>query len=344
MKVWNALAHVRLCLKTLLHNTDGPFELIVIDNGSQPAVVEFLRTTARVDPRVRLVENPTNVGPGLANCQGVALAKNRLICLIDSDVLVPQGWLARLVAEFERRPGVKLLAPLNYHQTLSHPFGPENSAAAWFRTRKENERSSPLRQFHAYSGGLSIEEFDELMCSAHAGDLAAPVTLCPPDFIGTCCALLDADFVAAAGGIADPRFTGYGSEDVDLCWRIGEHGGQVARTAAVYVHHFHNSSLIDNEVDGEAELRTANQILYAKWGPKLIALAQAEIQRGGSLREYLERAFHLPAAVPPHDIDRGPARGRRPGRPTRPGDLAARRPMTTEPLCNVLPHIERMAP
>ena len=173
MKVWNALAHVRLCLKTLLHSTDGPFELIVIDNGSQPAVVEFLRATARDDPRVRLVENPTNVGPGLANCQGVALAKNRLICLIDSDVLVPQGWLARLVAEFERRPGVKLLAPLNYHQTLSHPFGPENSAAAWFRTRKEYERASPLRQFHAYSGGLSIDEFDELMCSAHAGELAA---------------------------------------------------------------------------------------------------------------------------------------------------------------------------
>ena len=65
----------------------------------------------------------------------------------------------------------------------------------------------------------------------------------------------------------------------------------MARTAAVYVHHFHNSSLIDNEVDGEAELRTANQILYAKWGPKLIALAQAEIQRGGSLREYLSAHF-----------------------------------------------------
>ena len=89
----------------------------------------------------------------------------------------------------------------------------------------------------------------------------------PPDFIGTCCALLDADFVAATGGIADPRFAGYGSEDVDLCWRIGERGGQVARTAAVYVHHFHNSSLIDNEVDGEAKLCTANRILYAKWGP-----------------------------------------------------------------------------
>ena len=289
MKVWNALPHVRLCLKTLLHNTDGPFELIVIDNGSKPEVAEFLRGTARGDPRIRLISNPTNTGPARANSQGFALAQHKLICLIDSDVLVPQRWLPRLVMEFEQHPGVKLLAPLNYHQTLSHPFGPDNSAAAWFRTRKENEHSSPLRQFHAYSGGLSIDEFDELMCSSHARELEAQT--CPPDFTGTCCALLDADFVAAAGGIADPRFAGYGSEDVDLCWRIGERGGQVARTTKVYVHHFHNSSLIDNEIDAEAALRAANQILYAKWGPNLIALIQAEVRRGGSLRAYLNGHF-----------------------------------------------------
>ena len=165
------------------------------------------------------------------------------------------------------------------------------------------------------------------MCSAHAGELTAPAL--PPDFIGTCSALLDADFVVAAGGIADPRFAGYGSEDVDLCWRIGEHGGQVARTAAVYVHHhFHDFSLINNEVDGEAELRTGNQILYGKWGPKLIALAQAEIQSGGSLAGVSERAFHLPAAVPPHDLDRGPPRGHRPRRHPRTGDLATGRSLT----------------
>ena len=186
-------------------------------------------------------------------------------------MLVPQGWLARLVTEFERRPDVKLLAPLNYHQTLSHPFGPENSAAAWFRTRKEYERALPLRQFHAYSGGLSIDEFDELMCSAHAGELAAH--MCPPDFIGTCCALLDADFVAAVAASPTPGSQATAARTSIRAWRIGERG-QVARTAAVYVHHFHNSSLIDNEVDGEAELRTANQILYAKWG--------AEAHRAGA--------------------------------------------------------------
>jgi GT2 family glycosyltransferase len=208
---------------------------------------------------------------------------------MDSDVLVPKGWLARLVAEFEQHPNVRLLAPLNYHQTLGHPFGPENSAQAWFRTRKESERSSPLRQFHIYSGGLSIEEFDEWMCSSQTGALTRYA--CPPDFVGTCCALLDADFIARAGGVADPRFAGYGSEDVDLCWRIGELGGEVARASSVYVHHFHNASLIDNAVDAEAALRAANQILYAKWKARLIALVQAEIRRCGSPREYLSAHF-----------------------------------------------------
>lgn len=289
MKVWNAGAHVRLCLKTLLQHTDDPFELIVVDNGSQREVVQFLRAAASSDPRIRLIENPTNVGPGHANQQGVAVARGRLICLMDSDVLLPNHWLARLVAEFERYPAVKLLAPLNYHQTLSHPFGPDNSAAAWFRVKAAQPSLSPLRQFYLYSGGLNIDEFDELMCSTHARPLAPQA--CPPTFIGTCCALLDADFVAAAGGVADPRFVGYGSEDVDLCWRIGERGGQIARTAAVYVHHFHNSSLIDNAVDSESALLRANRLLYAKWKPKLIGLCQAEKARGGSLKDYLSAYF-----------------------------------------------------
>ena len=277
MKTWNALPHVRLCVRTLLCNTDGSFELIVIDNGSRPDVVSFLIGLAQGDSRVRLVENRENVGPGAANRQGVALARGDLVCLIDSDVLVPRRWLSRLVAEFERHPGIKLLAPLSHNPTVGHPFGPDDSATEWFRVKQDHPRLSPLRQFHAYSRGLSIDEFDELMCSSNAGPLRPQA--CPPDFIGAACVLLDKHFVAAAGGVADPRFVKYGSEDVDLCWRIGERGGQVARTGVVYAHHFCNASLADNAADPGAALRTANNILYGKWQARLIDLCQAELAR-----------------------------------------------------------------
>jgi O-antigen biosynthesis protein len=289
MKVWNAFEHVRLCAGTLLRNTDVPFELIVIDNGSQPEVVRFLRHLAAADSRVLLIENRENVGPGRANLQGAAQARANLLCLIDSDVLVPQGWLSRLLAVHARHPEVRMLTPMRYHQTIDHPFEPANSLEAWFKVKKENARLSPLRQFYAYSRGLSIDEFDRLMCSENPQELK--VIECPPAFTGTCCALLDAQFVAGVGGVADTRFEGYGSEDVDLCWRIGENGGQVAETGAVYVHHYHHSSLIDNAIDGELALRTANQILYEKWQPRLIALAQAEILRSGLARDYLSAHF-----------------------------------------------------
>ncbi len=91
--------------------------------------------------------------------------------------------------------------------------------------------------------------------------------------------------------MADPRFAGYGSEDVDLCWRIGEAGGQVARTPAVYVHHFHHASLADNAADPAEALLVANRILYDKWRERLLGLCQAELAAGGSLREYLSRHF-----------------------------------------------------
>lgn len=289
LKTWNALPHVRLCVPTLLRNTDGPFELIIIDNGSRPEAVRFLRELAGADDRVRLVENRQNLGPGAANRQGLALAQGDLICLLDSDVLVPARWLSRLVAEFARHPEVRLLAPLTYHPTLEHPFEATDSAEAWFAVKQQHPRRAPLQQFHAYSRGLDIDEFDALMCSHNAGPLR-PQT-CPPDFIGTACALLDRDFVTAAGGVADPRFTGYGSEDVDLCWRIGERGGRVARTRTVYVHHFQNASLADNAADPGEALRAANRILYAKWQARLIDLCRAELARNGSLREYLAAHF-----------------------------------------------------
>jgi GT2 family glycosyltransferase len=289
MKVWNAYEHVRLCITTLLRNTDVDFELIVVDNGSQPQVLGFLRDLARRDTRIQLIENPANVGPGRANLQGAERARAPLLCLMDSDVLVPQGWLSRLVAIQARHPEVRLLAPLRYRQTVEHPFEPASSLDVWAKVKKDNVRLSPLRQFYAYSRGLSIDEFAELMCGEKPQELK--VFECPPAFTGTCCVLLDSRFVTAAGGVADVRFEGYGSEDVDLCWRIAENGGQVAETGAVYVHHFHHASVIDNALDVEDALRTANQILYEKWRARLIALAQAQINRTGAPKDYLSRHF-----------------------------------------------------
>jgi GT2 family glycosyltransferase len=292
LKTWNAPRHVKLCLETLLKNTPGGFELIIVDNGSREKLVETLFLLAESDSRIQLIQNQRNLGPGFANQQGFQAAAQRLVCLMDSDVLVPSGWLERLVAEMSANPAIKMLSPLKHEESIAYPFGQAwtDSRQAWFEIKRQNKDLPPRQQFLKFSQGNNLEGFDELVRRANPGP--AQFISAPPDFLGTSCALLDGDFINKVGGIADPTFQGYGSEDVDLCWRVGEAGGLVAKSRAVYVHHFHGASLEDNRLDRDSALVLANQILYEKWKERLLELALEKAGSGSqALETYLEDHF-----------------------------------------------------
>jgi GT2 family glycosyltransferase len=292
LKVWNASRHVKLCLETLLAHTDSPFELIIVDNGSRHKLKDYLRRKVQAYPNLRLIENSKNLGPGCANRQGGEMASNNLICLMDSDVMVPPRWLSRLVEEFEQNPAIKLLAPLQHEETVRYPFGKEerDTRQVWFETKREHDYLMPVQQYLMYSNGLNIELFEEAVLKANP--LGIRVLESPPDFLSSCCAILYKSFAEEVGGVADPDFRGYGSEDVDLCWRIGYAGGVVAKTSSVYVHHFQGASLEDNDVDRQSALRLANGILYEKWKDKLLELVAHKAQAHNvELVEYLESHF-----------------------------------------------------
>ena len=292
LKTWNAARYVRLCLEYLLKNTEGEFELIIVDNGSEARLVDDLSLQAEGDSRVRLIQNERNMGPGFANRQGMEVAAYQLVCLMDSDVLVPAGWLGKLVAEMVNHPGIKMITPLKHEECNLYPFGvaQPDSRQVWFETKRETRGLSPKNQFLRYSQGFSLEEFSELMVGANPGEVETIVA--PPDFLGTSCALVDRGFVEGVGGVADPDFRAYGSEDVDLCWRIGAAGGLVAKSHSVYVHHFHGASLEDNRLERSSALVLANQILYNKWKERLLKHLLGVAQENcPDLVDYLERHF-----------------------------------------------------
>jgi GT2 family glycosyltransferase len=292
LKTWNASRHVKLCLENLLLNTSGEFELIIVDNGSREALVDTLSQAAELNPRIRLIQNNRNMGPGHANRQGFEVAAHRLVCLIDSDVLVPPGWLGKLVGDMGGNPSIKMLSPLKHEEGVSYPFETQadNSRHVWFEIKRQYKDLSPWQQFLKFSLGHSLEQFDHLIRAANPGGIE--FISAPPDFLGTSCVMMDGDFIKSVGGIADPQFLGYGSEDVDLCWRIGEAGGLVAKSRSVYVHHFHGSSLVDNRLDRSSALAIANQVLYEKWKGRLLELVLSKAKIGVVTPEdYLERHF-----------------------------------------------------
>lgn len=76
----------------------GWFEIIVVDNGSAPGMLDAIRAAA--EPEVRFLVEP-QPGPGLARNRGVAAARATTLAFIDADCRAAPGWLQAAVEAVE---------------------------------------------------------------------------------------------------------------------------------------------------------------------------------------------------------------------------------------------------
>ena len=104
--VWNQLGYTRLTVDSIIKNTKGPFELVIVDNGSKPNVKAFFDTIG-ADIDINYIRNDTNVGPIRAINQGLKAAKYPYIAVIHNDVVIfEQNWLGKITAAMENDPKV----------------------------------------------------------------------------------------------------------------------------------------------------------------------------------------------------------------------------------------------
>lgn len=69
------------------------YEIIVIDNNSTDGSYEVIK---KGFPKIKVIQNQTNVGYGRANNQGIKAAKGEVILLLNSDTLVRERGIERL--------------------------------------------------------------------------------------------------------------------------------------------------------------------------------------------------------------------------------------------------------
>ena len=86
---YNRASSIAAAIDSVLMQTWGDFELIVVDDGSTDGTLEAAARIA--DPRLRLVENPRNMGAAGARNTGVAAARGTWVAFQDSD----DEWLPR---------------------------------------------------------------------------------------------------------------------------------------------------------------------------------------------------------------------------------------------------------
>ncbi len=99
--VCNAADYTQQCLESVFSEDSVPGEVIVVDNGSADHTASVLQQF----PSVQVLRNETNQGFSVAVNQGIRAAHRDLVCVLNNDTLVTEGWLEALV-----RPLVETVA------------------------------------------------------------------------------------------------------------------------------------------------------------------------------------------------------------------------------------------
>ena len=102
MPLYNKAPYVRKAVESVVGQTYGDWELIVVDNGSTDGSGDIVANYT--DPRIRIVRLEDNIGPGGARNRGVAESKAPRVCFLDADDWWEPTFLEEMAGLIERHP------------------------------------------------------------------------------------------------------------------------------------------------------------------------------------------------------------------------------------------------
>jgi GT2 family glycosyltransferase len=109
LAVWNQLCYTKLAVDSIAKNSDSPFELVVVDNGSKPEVRAYF-DSLKNDIAITYIRNETNLGPIRAVNQGIRAARYPYVMVMHNDVIIMEsGWLRSVTAAMDADPKVGIV-------------------------------------------------------------------------------------------------------------------------------------------------------------------------------------------------------------------------------------------
>lgn len=107
MPSYNSARHITQAIQSVLSQSYGHLELLVIDGGSSDGTRNIVKAFADTDDRVRLIENDNDGGPAHARAVGIRSACGAWIAFLDAD----DYWLPR---KLERQIGYMVEREINF--------------------------------------------------------------------------------------------------------------------------------------------------------------------------------------------------------------------------------------
>ena len=248
--VHNALDDARTCLESLIANTRWPFTLFIVDDGSNRETAEYLRDFAE-EHDCQLLRNDQATGYTRAANRGLRASRADWVVLLNSDVIVPFGWLERMLEAGASNDRLGIVGPLSNaasYQSVPHRF---DETGDW-----------AVNQLPA---GLGVNGMDDVVRRA-----SARVWPRMP-FLNGFCFMIRRALIDSIGLLDEESFPrGYGEEN-DYCLRARAEGFELAVVDDVYVYHSKSKSYSHER---RRELtRTSRKAFDAKHGPEVIKQA-----------------------------------------------------------------------
>lgn len=103
---WNQEELTRRCVASLRANTDVDYELIIVDNGSEPGARSFAADSADVP-----VLHSENLGFSRGMNSGLEQASGDFVAFVNNDTTMPGGWASTLLEDFARFPNAGIVLP-----------------------------------------------------------------------------------------------------------------------------------------------------------------------------------------------------------------------------------------
>lgn len=263
--VHNALEDLKLCIESVFSKRTFPFDLIVVDDGSDHNTKKFLEKSS-IKYNFTLITNSESMGYTIAANKGIMRAQNaEYIVLLNSDTIVTYKWLEKLKSCMESDPRTGVVGPLS-------------NAASWQSVPKLKEGNdwslNPLE-------GYTIEQMSSII--THSSTTSYPSV----PLVNGFCYMISRKLIDKIGYLDEKTFPkGYGEED-DYSFRAAEAGFLLKIADNCYIYHHKSKSFTP---EGRKQMIVnSKKLLFEKHSKEKVLAAVQELSSNVELENLRTR-------------------------------------------------------
>ncbi|HVU57448.1 MAG TPA: glycosyltransferase family 2 protein [Puia sp.] len=171
MTSYNREKYIADAIESVLASSYTNFELIIVDDTSRDGTVEIARKYERLDSRIRVYVNETNLGDYPNRNRAASYATGKYLKYLDSDDLIYPHGLEVMVRAMEKFPDAGMGTPYHREQdTKPYPYlvDPESAYKEYFLKEDFLQtgpsgvimRRSSFEQAGGFSGKRFIGDFE----------------------------------------------------------------------------------------------------------------------------------------------------------------------------------------